>query len=131
MIKLVIFAKNIDGGTGTFINNLSLIGNKINIDLNILVLEQPIFRKVRLNNPVIFFGGNNIQKYSFSWTTVSELYKQAHWFKKRLNEISPDIILTIDCHCLIIAQLIKLIYFPSIKLVSTIHNNVLAVIKNR
>jgi len=131
MIKIIVLAKNIDGGTGTFIRDLFNLDKKNSVQIKILVLDQPKYRKnVKKMSPILF-KGNNIQEYFFSISNLKEFYNQLVWLKKQINELKPDIVLTIDFHCLIIAQICKKLFFPQLKIIATIHNNIKEVIKHK
>lgn len=133
MIQLIIIVKNIDGGTGSFINNfLKLEEIDRRIDIKIAVLEKSTFRKIN-NNKINYFAPKNFysEKYQFSFRTLLTFIKEFFWLKRIIDESKPNIILSIDSHCLILAQMLALVVPKKIKFVATIHNNVEAVINHK
>lgn len=129
MIKLLILAKNIDGGTGSFISAFSYWKKK-DIDIKIAVLEKPIFRKIK-NIKINYFYPKNFyaEKYQLTLNILSILFKESLWLKKIVEINQINIILSIDSHCLILAQILRFIFLKKVKLIASIHNNIERVIK--
>lgn len=133
MTKILILLKTFDGGTGTFVNDLLKIKEtERNFNIKITVLEKSSLRKIN-NNEIVYFASKNFypEKYQFSLKVLLTLIREFFWLKGILNEYQPDIILSIDSHCLILAQATRLIFPKKIKLAATIHNNIEAVINHK
>lgn len=123
-IKLLIMVKSIDGGTGTFLLNLLKIKRHFSrnkLSMKTLVLEKPSYRKI-VSKDIIFFRDNNFypQRYSLSPINFINFMSEIIWTKKICCEYKPDIILSIDLRCNLIAIFTRL-FFPSIKVMITNH----------
>jgi len=130
MTKILILVKNIDGGTGTFVFNLMKLKKIMNIDINLALIEYPSFRKIEKNTIDYFFSNKKYrEKYEISLDLLRDLIRQIFWFKKILDRSNPDLIITVDLHCLFISQMVNFLFKKKIRVISTIHNNIKAVIK--
>jgi glycosyltransferase involved in cell wall biosynthesis len=126
-IRVLIFVKSLDGGTGTYTEDIQLLSKPsktTQIILQTLVLETPKYRHVSIpkNN---FFAPTDYypETYGLTFRNIVFLLKELFWVKNRINHYKPDIIVTIDAHCLVIAQLASIIWSPGTKILATIHNN--------
>lgn len=133
MKKLLIICKSLDGGTGTFTLNFfkkKLFNKKISI--NICSLEEPNLRILKKNqDKIIFFSKKNSypDQYQFSLFFLLKFIKEFFLLNVIYYRFRPDIIITIDTHCLILAQIVRSIFFfHKTKFIATIHNNIGAVI---
>jgi len=123
-IKIVIIVKSIDGGTGTFLLNLLEIKklfSKSSI-IKTLVLERPTYRKIK-NNKFSYFRDKDFypQKYSFSSSNFVNFFSELLWIRKKLTNVKPTVILSIDLRCNLLAILTKLFFFKNIKVMITNH----------
>jgi len=124
--KLLIYAKNIDGGTGTFIAALQKLKG---VQTRVLVTQKPQYRKINNQNYRFCFNQKKYpEKYYFLPPVLVNLFRERLWLEKQLRKFKPDVVLTIDAHCLLVYSVFRQ---PSIKLIATIHNNLLAVVNYR
>jgi len=133
-IDLLIFAKSIDGGTGTFIRDFLQI-QKLNgihgrVDIQLMVLERPSYR-ISLRQPINFFTHQEFYPlhYHLSFRNIRNTYKELVWFIQQFQIQKPDSILTVDAHCLMIASLVKLITHSKYTILATIHNNLSEILR--
>lgn len=124
-IKLLVFAKTIDGGTGTFLKNFLDI-NKIKstnpITIKVIVVEKPkyIMTLQEANFSFLKKRDYSLLKYSFSIKNISTFVQEFKWFKKQVEIFCPDIILSIDINCNIMTVLLKKLFFKKVKTITTI-----------
>lgn len=120
-INILLFAKSVDGGTGTVILNLQKLASN-NFELQTVVLEAPSSRKIK-QFIFTFLHKRNFypQKYSFSIGTIKEFIREIIWFKKELKKYSPDVVISLDIHCNLIVVLAKLISTNGPKIILTTH----------
>lgn len=133
-LKLLIIAKSVDGGTGTFIKNLLGIEDEIeNLDSRILGLEKPNYRKLKGKNKYIFLRKNNFypQRYSMSIKNVQNFIEEILWVKKEIKKFQPDLIISVDVHCNLISSILKSLLIKNIPLIITTHTNLKDAIKNK
>jgi glycosyltransferase involved in cell wall biosynthesis len=124
-IKLLIYAKSVDGGTGTFVESLQKLEK---VQIKILITQKPQYRKTKSQN----------YEYCFSQEKYSERYlllllpffllKERFWLDNRINKYKPNVVITVDAHCLLVYSVFRK---SSVKLLATIHNNLLAVVNYR
>jgi glycosyltransferase involved in cell wall biosynthesis len=122
----MIFAKTIDGGTGTFLTNLLKIRDLFQNELDIVVvaLEEPIYMQ-RSTEDFSYMKKRDysLQKYSLNYKNISNFIKESFWIRKKIREEQPDIILTIDVNCNIHIGLIRFISLKSFKTIFTTHSD--------
>lgn len=110
-INVLIFAKSIDGGTGTFVTsflNINKIQSATRIKTRVVCLETPSYRNLN-KNKFVFFRGNKFypEKYNISLKNIYNFFCELMWFRDRLKEFNPDIIIGVDVHCNLLIQLEK------------------------
>jgi len=132
--KLLIFAKTIDGGTGTYLTNLlkiqSLIENKFLI--SVAVLEKPIYMKQ--SNETFFYMKKrdySFEKYSVSFKNISDFIKEFFWIRKIISREKPDIILGVDVNCNIHISIIKTFFKKNFKTIFTTHSDLVGNLDQR
>ncbi len=134
-IKLLIIVKSIDGGTGTFFLNLlkvSKLFNKKEILIKEVVLEKPSFRDVKKYNFKYLRNKNFYpQKYSLSLRNIIYFLNELLYINKTVKRFSPNIILSIDLRCNLLAQITKLLSLNKIKIINTNHIDLLKTIFNK
>jgi len=127
-IKLLIIVKSIDGGTGTFVLNFLKIkklfkGNKLIVKT--AVLEEPNYRDIgRVNkNNFIFFRKKGFypHNYRLSLKNTLNFIEELRWVNNLIRDFNPHVILGIDIHCNLLAQINKLIFFPKVKTILSTH----------
>lgn len=125
-LRILILVKSIDGGTGTFV--LSLLKKKYQIgggktSMNILALERPSFRipKQRID----YFATEEFypEKYSLHTIYFKNFIRELWWVREKIVKFRPDIVISIDSHCILLSEINKLLFFPKIKTLATIHNH--------
>ena len=131
-IKLLVFTKTLDGGTGTFVLDFLDIQKFFGRDalkIKTLVLEKPSFRKIKDKNFTYWAKANYYsEKYTLSLDHASKLIKEIFWFEKHVGAFNPDLVLTIDSHCMLLCEITKFLYQKRYKTMATIHNNLNQVI---
>jgi len=124
--NLLILAKTIDGGTGTYLTNLldtkNLLKNEFNF--SVAVLEEPIYMQ-RTNKNFYYMKKRDysLQKYSLTYKNLSSFIKELFWIKKILQQTKPNIILTIDVNCNIHSALSKILFRKNFKTIFTTHSD--------
>lgn len=131
-IKLAIIIKNIDGGTGTFLNQLAKLPGTFDSEFKISVLALQKEKNTTLAefSNVSYFSTDKIRDYySFTFSEIITLVKELLWLKREIKKINPDVLLSIDTHCNLLSCTIKKIFFRNIKLIISTHNNISAVVQ--
>lgn len=131
-IKLLIFAKSIDGGTGTFLENVSKIrSGKITVEK--IILEKPEYRKPKQEKEYIFLRPRHFypQKYSVSPVSIFNFIKELFWYHSYIKKLDPDLVLSVDSHCNLISSFDKYLFPNSTKLILTTHINLKDTIRQK
>lgn len=135
---IVILAKHIDGGTGTFISQLMKLPQffKQKIRIVVLVLEKPNYRLVDENHitvPITYMRLTQKypQRYSFRFQLLQLLFLELGWLRRQIKKTQPAIIISIDTHSSLLAIILKLLFLKNICIVATIHNNISAVTQKK
>jgi glycosyltransferase involved in cell wall biosynthesis len=127
-INIILLAKNIDGGTGSFFTSILQNKNVVFNGHNVypLVLEKPNYRKIPKNIRITYFKNNGYYPkiFNFSPFVFHKLAKEFFWFKSIVTQIKPLCIMTVDTHCSLLAGFYKLFINKSVIVGATIHNNV-------
>jgi glycosyltransferase involved in cell wall biosynthesis len=122
----MIFAKTIDGGTGTYLTKLLKLKNLLENKLTLVVvaLEEPIYMQSS-NENISFMKRRDysFQKYSLSYRDISNFIKESFWVSKKIWKEKPDIILTIDINCNIHVGLIRFFSKKNFKTIFTTHSD--------
>ncbi len=115
VIKIIVFCKNIDGGTGTFILSLMNIYkffSKNQINIIPCIIEKPALRKISLyqTKNINFHREKNslTEVYSFSLNTINYLFKDYMWIKKQIAFSSAQFIISVDVYTNILVLIISL-----------------------
>jgi len=134
-IKVLIIAKSVDGGTGTFLLNLLAENNKFtksDFKIKILVLEKPNYRLLKKIKSDIFLLNNTYPKYyRFTYKNILRFYDEIVWVRKKISSFGPEIILSIDIHSNILAILSKIIWFRRLKIIATTHIDLLSTLLDK
>lgn len=130
--RILIIAKNIDGGTGTFLSQFMKIKSKTSVGkMRTLILKRPKFFHVgpRVGNETVYYPGPIPQKefYDFSGQTIRALIHELRWFKKQIDTFHPDIIVALDTHCCLFSAILTQIWYRNVHTILTFHNNIGAV----
>lgn len=126
-INLLILVKSIDGGTGTFFFQMLKLSKYF--EIQVCVLEEQKYRSVNNRNYKINYFTND--PYPFRYKLNLSLFllflKELTWLRKAVKKFNPDVILSVDTHCNLLASLYKVIFDQRKKVVITTHNNLSAV----
>jgi len=111
-MKLLVFVKSIDGGTGTYINSLFKINRffgKKAIRIRVIVLENPSYRKEKYGRNIIFLRKADYYnlRYSFKFKYIKDFFEELYWINLQITKFSPEIVLGIDLHCNLIVSIIN------------------------
>lgn len=127
-IKVLILAKHVDGGTGTFVGQIMRLEKT---EIQTLVLEKPQHRNIASVFQIKYFSNNRLLPYYYVFTpsAILHLVRELIWLTKEIDRFQPNIILAIDNHCNLLVCLCKVLFrkYKKIKLILTIHNNISAV----
>ena len=116
--KLLIFAKSLDGGTGTYA--LSLLKLK-SVQIKLVSLEKPRFRKISKGGTAYLKTGEGYPQKYYLAENFFAFFADLMKFKKRLDEFKPDIVLGIESHANLMVQMCKAIFGYKFKTVLTTH----------
>ena len=126
MKKLLILAKTIDGGTGTYLTNLlkikDIIKNKFLI--SVAVLEKPIYMKPS-NEGFLYMKKRDysFEKYSLSYKNIFDFIKEFFWIRKIIGREKPDVILCFDVNCNIHIGIVKTFFKKKLKTIFLTHSD--------
>ncbi len=134
-INILVVAKDVDGGTGTYILDLLKIKKKydnIKFNLRVSVLEKPAYRMPKKFQATFFSGKNSYPKhYQLTLGNITRFYSELVWTRRVIFDFKPQIILSIDIHSNLLAILSKVIWFRNVKLIATTHINLLETLSNK
>lgn len=130
-INVLLFAKSLDGGTGTFVTQfLDKSSRHKTITVKTIVLEKPQYRAITSNTVGFFpWNGNYPEKYPLLTYYLTQSIKEIRWLKKCIREYQPDIIVSIDAHCIILSYITCLLSREKSYQIASIHNNIFEVVK--
>lgn len=121
--KVLLFAKSIDGGTGTIaisLQKLKLHGYEVVT----YILERPSKRKINSKNMQYVHGKDYYPyRYSITLSGIGSFLWECLWFRRKCVEEKPTIILSLDVHCNLIAVICKLSGIAGPSYVLTTHIN--------
>ena len=125
-IKLIIFAKSIDGGTGTFFEKIVTLNEYFPAEqllIRPLVLEKPAYRQSheKVNHymrPAKYYP----EKYAITVKSLRDFIDEIFWLRNHIKKFQPDIILSVDSHCNILALVNNSLFFNRTKIIITTHN---------
>lgn len=116
----MIFAKTVDGGTGTQLLNILKIKSNLRNELTISVaiLEKPIY--MLLTDKDFYYLKHrdySLERYSISYKNLTDFLKELFWIKKIILKEKPDIIVAMDVNCNIHTGLMKWLFGKKLKTV--------------
>jgi glycosyltransferase involved in cell wall biosynthesis len=126
MKKLLIFAKTIDGGTGTYLTNLlkmkNIFGDEVKI--SVAALERPIYMK-QSDDDFNYMKKRDysLERYSLTYKNLSDFLKEFFWIRKIIKNENPDVILSVDVNCNLNAGLNQLFTKTKFKTIFTTHSD--------
>ncbi len=132
-MKLLIFAKHVDGGTGSFVEQLQKLTKHLpSPTIKTIILEAPQYRSMDMNNnPVSYFSNSQVLPYyyRFSISGLLNIVRELKFLYNECSTFDPDLIISIDNHCNVLvctAKKLRLIQQKT-RLLLTVHNNISAV----
>ena len=129
-ISLLVFAKSIDGGTGSLAVSLQRLQEK-GITIHNLILEKPSYRETHTKADYLHPKKYYPYNYSFTPSLVSNFIKELTWFRGQVKRTSPDVIISLDLHCNLIASLSKLLFSKNKRFILTTNINLKATIEEK
>lgn len=122
--SIIILAKNIDSGTGTFV----LQFKKLQKDFMIfpLVLERKRYRSDKEDRGVTYFSRHPTYRgfYKISPSLLVEFLKQIYWLRNYLTKKKPELIVSLNTHCIVLSVIAVLLAGSSAKQMIIFDNNV-------
>lgn len=124
---ILIIAKNLDGGTGTFATSLLKL-NQFNFDTQIISLEKP---QHRITNPISIQSRAKPKNtdYLLSFSTIIRTIKDFIWIKKHIYKLNPNTIISVGNYTNILTHFAS--KNPKTQIIVTIHNDLKETIKNK
>ena len=121
-MRILIFVKSMDGGTGTFVQNLLRLPQYYsadNLTIKIVALEKPAYRDTRNIKTAIYLRRSSFypNKYFVNFKNTLSFISEVFFMKREIHKHKPSILLSIDIHCNLIALINKLFFYPSLKVV--------------
>ncbi len=132
---ILVLTHHIEGGTGTYLYEFLKLKKKIKrLDIKIAVLKKNFFTVInrdfkRYRSEYI----SNKDNCDNNFSLLSVILFPVEFFSlyNLVKKIRPDIVLSIDSHCSILAACLKYTYFKNINVVVTIHNNIDAILAKK
>lgn len=125
-IKILILAKSIDGGTGTYILSLlnlpKIIGKQSSIKT--LVLEKPRYRKTKkIDKSVCFLNkkGKYPENYRLTTQNVSNFIREIRWTSHQINLFKPDVLFGVGVHSNLLLMINKKLLRKKAKTILSTH----------
>ncbi len=124
--KIIVLAKSIDGGTGTFVESLLKLAKlpEKGTLIKTLVLEKPQHRLLsKAANNFHFFKtqGKYPQNYTLSLSNIVGFLKEISWINKQIGEFEPDVLLGVGVHANLLLMVHKKILRRNTPAVLTTH----------
>lgn len=119
-IKVLLVSKSIDGGTGTYIENLLKL--KKEFKFAVLTLENPSYRKFPYKFSFFAPHGYYPALYKLQFKNILSFVKEIYWLRKKIKEIKPEIILSVDIHANLLSMINKLFFYPTTSVILTSHS---------
>lgn len=127
MKKVLILIKNIDGGTGTFLNQIITLKG---FDIKVAAIEKPKYSSKDLDAHFFSKKPLYVSRYKVGKALFIDLFKEFLWFRRIVMDESPDVVLSIDTHCNLLSMIYSL-FDNRYKTILTNHNNLTAVVKRK
>lgn len=129
--KVLIVIKNIDGGTGTFLFQILKLTKFF--DIKICALERRRFGSSEFYSNINYFTNHtsHISKYTLNPFLYISIIKEILWLGKSMSREKPDVIISIDTHCNILAHAARNYYAKQSRIIITTHNNLSEVAKRK
>lgn len=130
-MRILILTKDIEGGTGTFIESLiklKNLNNKPNV-FKLLSLKKPKYRSI--NKKFSYQNHKQPHIYNFSLIGIIAFLKEILWLRRKIKDFKPDVLIGICLHSNILIQIYKMIYLSNIPSILTAHINLNKTIFNK
>lgn len=127
--KVLVLLRSLEGGTYTYFKSISSLNLYKNLKLKIALLQKPTNQYCHNDINYCANSINHPEFYFPSLKTLFSIIKECLWFKKILFLYKPQVIITVDTRCLLIAYLVNSYFGNRYKLIATIHNNLEQVLK--
>lgn len=130
--RVLILAKSLDGGTGTFVKDIQAIAAPGRITVSNLILEKPLYRRLE-NIKIKFFSQNKKypEKYGLGFGTLINFIQEILWLKKYIVAFSPETIISVDIHANLLSIICKTTWFQWLKVIATSHIDLNATINSK
>ena len=128
--KIIIFGKNIDSGTGTFMLEM---GNIRSEDRFLTLFLEKRYRTTELDKNIEYYSKVPYyrNKYTFRNLWPYEFIKQIMWFGKICKKYRPDMIISFNTHCNLIVLITNLMFRLHFLTIICWDNNVSAVLRKK
>lgn len=123
-MKILILIKSIDGGTGTFVQQILEINKFYKINkpiLHILALEEPTYRMFDYKVSFIHGRCHYPQKYNLCLSSILSFIKEYFVVANTIKNFQPNVILSVDLHCNILALTNKWLSHGTTKMIISTH----------
>lgn len=130
-IHALLLLKTFEGGTGSFAKDIKQIEKEKNpsIKLKSASLEDTFYSNSFSQADYHFLNNKNYPEiYSVTYKNIFLFTRELHWLKNIVKKEEPQVLISVDSHCLILAYLAKQIFGFKYKIIATIHNNIEEVI---
>lgn len=132
-LKILVLFKNIDGGTGTYLESLLEVERqfkKENAEIKVLVLDYPRHKKIT-NYNISYCPDRKAHSGEYKFSNIIRIVKQIIWFQKEVGIFSPDVVISEDLHSVFISEIVKLVWKKSYRTINIIYNNIQKVIETK
>jgi len=132
--KVLVLVKQVDGGTGTFVEQLMRLEHISTqpLSVRVVALEKPQFRSNGGISYITYFKNIHqlVRGYPLTLQTVRTVACEMVWLRRQVAINQPDIILSVDTHCNMLACFYKTFLSKnrSLQVILTVHNNISAVV---
>lgn len=132
-MKIVVFLKSMDGGTGTFaLKLLQLAADSRNpMQVRIYCLEEPSHRQI--SEPVAYMhkASHYPVHYGLSFSAVRCFFREMNWYRRALDNEKADAVLAVDIHANLIALLTRTFFVRREKVIINTRNNLSRVLQEK
>ena len=122
--KILLLAKSIDGGTGTFVNSILKLENK-KLSIVPMVLEKPSYRHVTRSSFKYFAQMKHYpEDYGATLKNVFTFTRELFWVRKTIKKEKPDLLLGIDIHSNLLLTMNRYFFFKGMPIILTTHTGI-------
>lgn len=122
--KILLLAKSVDGGTGTFVNSILKL-EKNGFEILPISLEKPSYRPVR-DGKFRFYGGTKHypQDYKASLSNIFSFLKELLWIRKITRKQNPNLFLGVDIHANLLLAINQSLFSRKTPILMTTHTGI-------